>query len=156
MEHLVDYTAMSLKDMLSSTNPATTPLLWHSPCIHIEVVRSTQDQRIILSAKTAAFHGARVIVARVVKLCQCNGAFNLVEHWWKTSPEAQQAIATVVPSNMHGCTSPTLFFRIFFLELEFPRVPCVSIVHIPPYCIKQLPGRRKSHKPTPTLISYGI
>ena len=111
-KHLVDYTAMSLKDMLSSTNPATTPLLWNSPCIHIEVVRSTQDQGIILSAKAAAFHGAGVVVARVVKLCQCNGAFDLVEHWWKTSPKAQQTIATVVPSNMHRCTSPTLFLRL--------------------------------------------
>ena len=82
MEHLVDYTAMSLKDMLSSTDPATTPLLWHSPCIHIEVVRSTQDQSIILSAKAAALHCAGVIVARVVKLGQCNWAFNLIEHWW--------------------------------------------------------------------------
>ena len=38
--------------------------------------------------------------------------------------------------------------------LKIELVPYVSRVHTPPYCSKQMPGRRKSHKPTPTLISF--
>ena len=100
-KHLVDYTAMSLKDMLSSTNPATTPLLWNSPCIHIEVVRSAHHQSVILSSKAAAFHGAGVVVSRVVKLGQGDGALNLVENGRKASPQAEKPIAPAVPGDMH-------------------------------------------------------
>ena len=99
--HLVDNATVPLQDMLSSTDPAATTLLWHFPGIHIEVVRPAHDQGVVLSSKAAALHGAGIVVSRVVELSKGDGALDLVEHRRQSSSQTKEPVTSAVPGDMH-------------------------------------------------------